>query len=221
MLPQLTATEAESMDPQVYASLVSGEDYAEYAERTECDNRAFNERLSNCRTGKLIDLSFRESIAVGEGMNDLKRFLFYGKSLPLQSQTWWESGRARALARARCPVAIGSETDKRLAAALNNPIIQRLLHVGAGLQTEASEFNQALYDHLFHEKPLDMVNLAEELGDSCWYIGIGCRALGITLAALLRNNIAKLFKRFRGKFCYDRVGNRDLAGERAVLEDLK
>ena len=53
MLPQLTATEAESMDPQVYASLVSGEDYAEYAERTECDNRAFNERLSNCRTGEL------------------------------------------------------------------------------------------------------------------------------------------------------------------------
>src|SRR5664280_1595372 len=113
------------MDPQVYASLVSGEDYAEYAERTECDNRAFNERLSNCRTRELIDLSFRESIAVGEGMNDLKRFLFYGKSLPLQSQTWWESGS---------PVAIGSEADKRLAAALNDPIIQRLLHVGAGLQ---------------------------------------------------------------------------------------
>ena len=212
MIPELSHREAEAMDPQVYASMVTGDDYAEYAERTEAGPKAFNERIFNRRTAVVIREALELSKAAGAEMDCLKRFLFYGKPLPDAMQAWWESGS---------PVAISSESDQGLAVTLADLKIQRLLHVGAGLQTEASEFNDALFNHIFNGARLDTVNLAEELGDSCWYIGIGCRVLGITIMALMRNNIAKLFMRFRGKFCYERVSARDLAGERAVLEDLK
>lgn len=47
------------------------------------------------------------------------------------------------------------------------------LHGMTGLQTElAGEFCDPLKAHLFYGKPLDEVNLGEELGDCWWYVGI-------------------------------------------------
>ena len=216
MLKVLDPREAEAMSPQAYAAEVSGEDYAEYAERTESDYVAYDARLDNHKTALLIRKMLEDSVATGNAANNTKRFLFYGKDLPdLETQAWWAEGVEINH--------LNDVTPEKLAwkAKLSDPLVRRLIHVGAGLQTEASEFNEAIYKHIFEGAPLDTVNLGEEAGDVLWYVGILCRAIGVSLTALLRNNIAKLFQRFRGKFCYDRVGNRDLAGERAVLEDLK
>ena len=212
MLKELTTSEAEAMNPLMYAAAVGSDDYGEYAERTECDYAALVPLLSNPRTGRLIVQRLAESVVAGHKTNDLKKFLFYGKNLPVDTDidwpVWWEAGTAL----------VPSEQDQGIMKRLADRRFQRLLHVGAGLQTEAAEFNEALYDYLLHGRDLDHVNLSEELGDVCWYVGIGCRILGVTLSALLRQNIAKLFQRFRGKFCYKRVDKRDLSGERAVLE---
>src|ERR1039458_8321919 len=66
--------------------------------------------------------------------------------------------------------------------------------------------------------PIDNVNLMEELGDVLWYLGIGCRILSTTVLTLLRQNIAKLFVRYRSKFTAAEADARNLSTERATLE---
>lgn len=203
MIPELSLREAEAMDPRVYASIVTDEDYGEYAERTETDYVSYIQRLEDPLAAWLILEHLHASMSLGMNADALKKYLFYGKPLPEGMDSFWKNEGSPCM-----------EVVQRL----KDPSIRRLLHAGFGLITEAAEFNDALAQHIAEGEPLDKVNLAEELGDVCWYVGIGCRILGITLTALLRQNIAKLFQRFRGKFCYERVGKRDLDGERAVLE---
>ena len=46
----------------------------------------------------------------------------------------------------------------------------RLLHAGMGLSTESAEILDSLKKHIFYGKPLDEVNLKEEMGDLFWYL---------------------------------------------------
>lgn len=94
----------------------------------------------------------------------------------------------------------------------------RLLHAGIGMVTESAEFIDAIKKHVFYGKPLDKVNLKEELGDLLWYIEIAMDALGTTAEELQRTNIAKLKARYPNKFSLENAENRDLATERAILE---
>jgi len=94
----------------------------------------------------------------------------------------------------------------------------RLLHGAMGLCTEAGEFQDALKKALFYKQPLDLTNLGEELGDVLWYCGILCDALGLSMNSVLQKNIAKLEKRYPEKFSPERALERDLEGERSILE---
>ncbi len=94
----------------------------------------------------------------------------------------------------------------------------RLLHVAMGLVTEAGEFLDQLKKHIFYGRPLDTVNLIEELGDSNWYERIGVDALETTFLDMVHRNVAKLQARFPEKFTEDAANNRDLAQERQILE---
>lgn len=96
--------------------------------------------------------------------------------------------------------------------------LNRLLHAGLGLTTEAGEFVDPLKKRLFYCKPLDLVNLKEELGDLLWYVAIACDALGTTVEQVMETVIAKLQHRYPDKFSDVAAINRDLDGERAVLE---
>jgi NTP pyrophosphatase (non-canonical NTP hydrolase) len=96
--------------------------------------------------------------------------------------------------------------------------VNRLLHAAIGMVTESGEFIDMLKKHLFYGKPLDLVNLQEEIGDQLWYIAIALDALGTTFEAEMRRNIAKLKARYPDKFTSDKAINRDLDAERAVLE---
>lgn len=101
---------------------------------------------------------------------------------------------------------------------LGHKQLSRLLHAGMGLTTEAGEFMDQLKRHLFYGKELDEHNLREELGDLLWYIGIACDALDTTVEIEMARVLNKLMVRYPEKFENYLALNRDLAGERAVIE---
>ena len=94
----------------------------------------------------------------------------------------------------------------------------RLLHAAMGMQTEAAEFTDMLKKHIFYGKPLDEVNLKEELFDMTWYMAIALDVLGYSFEDGFQTNIDKLKARYPEKFTEDRAENRNLEKEREILE---
>lgn len=95
---------------------------------------------------------------------------------------------------------------------------ERLLHAGIGLATEAGEFLDQLKKHVFYGKPLDKVNLKEELGDMMWYMAIALDELDSDFTTEQQRVINKLKARYPEKFSLESAENRDLDKEREVLE---
>lgn len=93
-----------------------------------------------------------------------------------------------------------------------------LAHGAMGVSTEAGEILDVVKKHEFYGKPVDWVNVREEIGDVLWYLALLARASGTTLEACGELNIKKLEKRYPDKFTNERALSRDLEGERAVLE---
>lgn len=94
----------------------------------------------------------------------------------------------------------------------------RLLHAAIGLVTESGEFIDALKKFLFYGRPLDLVNLKEELGDILWYAAVAMSALDTTFEEEMDRVIRKLRTRYPEKFTTDAAINRDLFSERNELE---
>lgn len=100
-----------------------------------------------------------------------------------------------------------------------NPKTLRLLHGAMGLATESGEFLDEVKKHLFYSKPLDVVNLKEEMGDLFWYLAIIADMMGeANFTNLLQTNIEKLRARYPEKFTEEKALTRDLSTEREVLE---
>lgn len=95
---------------------------------------------------------------------------------------------------------------------------ERLLHAALGMQTETAEFSDAIKKSLFYGKPLDVVNLKEELGDLFWYVAIAIDELDTSIDAEMDRVIAKLKLRYPEKFSSENALNRNLDAERALLE---
>lgn len=95
----------------------------------------------------------------------------------------------------------------------------RLLHAALGMFTESAELLFAIRKQMLTGKPLDLVNFGEELGDSDWYKAIAHDELGISEERVRNAVIAKLQKRYPGKFDADAAINRDLKSERSTLEE--
>lgn len=94
-----------------------------------------------------------------------------------------------------------------------------LLHASMGLVTEAGEFQDMLKKHLYYNKPLDRVNLKEEIGDILWYCALALRSLDSDFEEVMDTNIKKLQARFPDKFTEEKANNRDLDKERNILEE--
>lgn len=101
---------------------------------------------------------------------------------------------------------------------LGNDDLLRLLHATQGMVTEAGEMVDVIKKHLFYGKPLDEVNLMEELGDSFWYHFVAIDALHTTFDEVARINILKLRKRYGESFSSEKAITRDLDAEREILE---
>jgi NTP pyrophosphatase (non-canonical NTP hydrolase) len=95
-----------------------------------------------------------------------------------------------------------------------------IMHAIVGLTTESGELaDQFIKKHLYYGKPLDKVNMVEELGDLEFYLSMLRQALGVSREEVLRINMNKLMARYPGgAFDPQRAINRDLAKERETLE---
>lgn len=74
-----------------------------------------------------------------------------------------------------------------------------LLHGAVGVSGEAGELLDAIKKHWVYNKPLDVNNVLEELGDILFYMEIVKVELGISTLDILEANIAKLTKRYIGE----------------------
>lgn len=138
----------------------------------------------------------------------IKKALFYGKAL-----NGLPNGVPAAIDGIGCPDEMGPDAG----------VCMDIVHGILGVATEGGEMLEALYSAYFEGREFDKVNLLEESGDVMWYLALLLRKPqpGVTFEAVQHLNIDKLRKRYPDKFTnYDAL-NRDLAGERVVLESLE
>lgn len=96
---------------------------------------------------------------------------------------------------------------------------RRILHGILGCTDEVGELAKHAKAVLFYGKPLDPVNIKEELGDLLWYVAITIDAIGSSFEEVMTLNIAKLKRRYGGEGGFDKEKalKRDLDAERDVL----
>jgi NTP pyrophosphatase (non-canonical NTP hydrolase) len=111
-----------------------------------------------------------------------------------------------------------SNDFEKIISRLDNEKALRLLHASMGLVTEAAEIMDALKKYIFYGKPVDVVNIKEELGDSFWYKAIAVDELGTSFDEIWDMVIAKLKSRYGDKFNEEGALNRNLEVERNILE---
>jgi len=75
-----------------------------------------------------------------------------------------------------------------------------LLHATLGISGEAGELLDAVKKTFIYNKPLDVVNAKEELGDLLWYIALAMRTLDVSFEEIMQMNIDKLAKRYPEKY---------------------
>lgn len=100
-----------------------------------------------------------------------------------------------------------------------NTIFDNEMHMALGMVTEAGELADVYKKALAYNKPIDYVNLKEEVGDLLWYISNYCSMNGWTIAEVMELNIKKLRSRFPEKFTQDLAINRNTDVERIILEE--
>jgi NTP pyrophosphatase (non-canonical NTP hydrolase) len=78
-----------------------------------------------------------------------------------------------------------------------NPTKADLIHMVMGIVGEAGELLDAIKKHTIYNKPLDVENIIEELGDLDFYAEGLRQILGLSRDEILAHNIAKLSKRYQ------------------------
>lgn len=84
------------------------------------------------------------------------------------------------------------------------------VHMAIGISGEAGELLDAVKKAAVYQKPLDLMNVVEELGDLEFYMEGLRSALGVTRGMTIRHNIDKLAKRYAG-FQYSNQAAQDRA----------
>src|ERR1035438_3961414 len=71
------------------------------------------------------------------------------------------------------------EQYNELGSRLNSSTAQlRLLHAAMGISGESGELMDAVKKHIMYNKPLDVENVKEELGDLLWYMSLALDQIG-------------------------------------------
>lgn len=78
------------------------------------------------------------------------------------------------------------------------PETAHLLHMAVGVSGEAGELLDAVKKAAVYNKPIDLANVVEELGDLEFYMEGLRQGLGITREETLQGNIAELSVRYNG-----------------------
>lgn len=186
-------------------------DYIELAQVTNTVN--YHQGIGRLMTALILG----EIIEAGEYLDAIKKNQFYGRETD-DSRDIMENQAHQAIYNNE---AFTEEVD--FAAMFPNLTREQAImvyHGMVGMITEAVEIAQALYKGLRGEGPIDTVNVLEECGDVQWYQASIYKALGVDFTHVGKVNIAKLEKRFGGKFDAFRAQqeNRNLGAERKILE---
>ena len=83
-------------------------------------------------------------------------------------------------------------------AANSDSNVSPLTHAVMGLSSEAGELIDTVKKYEVYGQPLDIENLREEVGDTCWYLALLCDSAQIDLGDALRDNLRKLRRRYPG-----------------------
>lgn len=84
-----------------------------------------------------------------------------------------------------------------------------LLHMGVGVSTEANELLDAIKKHTIYQKPLDIKNVKEELGDLLFYMSNLMQSVNISFDDVIKHNIDKLSVRYAsGKYTNEQAQQR-------------
>lgn len=75
-----------------------------------------------------------------------------------------------------------------------------VLHATLGIAGESGELTDAVKKSIIYSRPLDVVNIIEELGDILWYIALMAKALETPIEKIMELNIQKLTKRYPQKY---------------------
>jgi|SRR5687768_1870085 len=81
-----------------------------------------------------------------------------------------------------------------------NPVKVDMMHAAVGISGEAGELLDAIKKHVIYNKPLDFMNVVEELGDLEFYLAQLRFNLGIGRSETLKHNMDKLEKRYGGSY---------------------
>lgn len=149
-------------------------------------------------------------------MDTAKKTMFYGKVLDapkLQAQIEDLQTKLSVLSGTAAVIAEPGEST------LHAPNL-RIAHGAIGMFGESGELLEAVLKQLLTGE-LDLVNVAEETGDSDWYKAIIHDESGVSEEASRAKVIAKLKKRYGDKFSSEAALNRDLAAERTALESAE
>lgn len=168
-----------------------------------------NVTASNNFHGNMVPLywlqgALTNAINAIEQLDRIKKTLFYGRELTGLPQCHEVTTACQHL-----PALIDADNPQRG---------ELLLHSIVGTATEAGEQLEMLANVLFNGAKFDDVNFIEETGDVFWYAAIGLKQVNANFGDVQHRNIAKLRHRFPNKFTEYDANNRDLFGERAILE---
>lgn len=76
-----------------------------------------------------------------------------------------------------------------------------LWHMATGIGGEAGEVEDAIKKHVIYQKPLDVDNVKEELGDLLFYMSNLMQSVGLSFEEVLQHNVDKLSVRYSsGKY---------------------
>lgn len=78
-----------------------------------------------------------------------------------------------------------------------------LVHASLGMRTESGEFQTCVKRAFAYGEAIDApmkARMAEEVGDLLWYCALAAEHLGVPLAVMAQENIAKLRIRYPDKF---------------------
>ncbi len=139
--------------------------------------------------------TLEEAVALGKRVDQVKKGLFYGKPPSDPALT------GAAASDQTLPEAVPAD----------------LLHAALGVYTEAVEVFEAILAGL-DGRPLDRTNLLEEIGDLEWYLAMAYRTLEAKPEQVKQINIDKLRRRFPDRFTQSAAITRDVAAERALLD---
>lgn len=95
------------------------------------------------------------------------------------------------------------------------------IHMVVGMSTEINEILDVFKKKLAYNKPVDWVNVKEEIGDIMWYLANFCRTNNFNLQEILDVNIEKLKCRYPERFSEDNAIFRNIDAERSILENHK